>query len=780
MTKEINNLKFYHIILISMLISPLLVLNSNLSNKQREKERSIKKELNNIFLRKLDFKEDTNLICNKGSDELKDYYKTGDGEKIGIKEGKIENKDDSEHINALINLVSSEGDTMDNAKTYAMHVIPVLVFLVITIFSLPGWLICCFCNCCDCCCCCCCKKEGCRVPFYILTVAIYAFVAAICVYGLSQSNSIFVGLADTECSLLRFTGEVLDGETKETKPKWIGISGIKNLFEGTKAQIEHLDGHVKDDLSDKKDAVTNAKDAFETAMETRSNNIYENSNYQMSLTDGVYYLDLLDKFGKFTKSTRAAEPSYSLMSQWLYEYDQTSKTIEQTLGDIYTSYESLLTNKGSVTSSLDKGIESIKDIKKSFDGIKDQISGIILEYSDMIDEYGKLAFKLVFSVLLIIDVAIAAFITLLCFCSFQACQNCCIRCILKSFLHILWNVLALLTFFTLLFGSIFTLFGTVGKDLISVVEYLLSDENLNKGEEASLVGEAAKYLKKCVNGNGDIKGELNLNLDSINNLDKLNDAMNTIIAVENTATSLNQKRALEYYKGEYNKVIGYQVDDFKLIKSDKSNSLKLSDYISQMNSKENNKITWSCSCPNDSNDCDDISSFSTTYDCVGLKTCDTANKIHDLYQGDNDLKVLGDVLNAFVTSVNKAKSTTSTDVNSIHNALTELESLYNTFYNEETSSLTTYKDAINSLTNIFIGLTGNGDFSDIINCLFIGRNVKILLKNLEKTLGTSFYNVGICLVIAGIAMLVSISFTILLNIIFNQKDTKPGTPGIKQ
>jgi hypothetical protein len=787
MTKEIKKLKFYHIILISILLSPLLILNSNLKNKQREKERSIKKELNNVFLRKLAFKEDTDLICKKGSDELKEYYKTGDGEKIGIKAGKIESKDEPAHVKALINMVSSEGDTMENAKTYALHVKLILALLAITILSLPGWLVCCFCNCCNCCCCCCCKKIGCKVPFYIITVVIYALVAAICLYGLSQSNSIFVGLADTECSVLRFTGEVLDGETKETKPKWIGIGGIEKLFEDTKTQIGNLDEGVKNNLSSKKTAVSTAKSQFEAAMQTRSNNIYENSHYKNSLTDGDYYLDLVDKFGKFTQSTRVAEPSYSLMSQWLYEYDQTSNTIEQTLNNIYSSYESLFTNKNGVTSSLDAGINSIKDIRTSFDGIKDQISGIILEYSDMIDEYGKLAFKLVFSVLLIIDVAIAAFITLLCFCSFKTCQNCCIRCILKSFLHILWNVLALLTFFTLLFGSIFTLFGTVGNDLISVVEYLLSDKNLNKEGEASLVGDAAKYLRKCVNGDGNIKGELNLNLDSINNLDVLNDAMNTIIAVETTANSLNEKIAFKYYKGEYEKVINYQVDDFKLIKSDKSSSLKLSDCVGQMNSQQNNVI-WSCSCTgaSSSSNCESLTAYDSVTDtCVELKSCTSNDKIKTLYSSNDDLSNLGNVLNAFVTSVNKAKratlpGSTTNDEHSINNALTELESLYDDFYDAETGSLTTYKNAITALTNIFIGLTGNGDFSDIINCLFIGRNVKIILKNLGKTIGTSFYNVGISLSIAGISMLVSISFTILLNIIFNQKDEKPGIPGMKQ
>ena len=110
----------------------------------------------------------------------------------------------------------------------------------------------------------------------------------------------------------------------------------------------------------------------------------------------------------------------------------------------------------------------------------------------------------------------------------------------------------------------------------------------------------------------------------------------------------------------------------------------------------------------------------------------------------------------------------------ITTALSTLKTSYEAFVGSETAALNTYKTAIESLSGIFTGLTGNGDFSDILNCLFIGKNVKIILKSLDKSLGTNFYNVGVCLLTSGVAMLVSISFTILLNIIFNIKDEKPG------
>ena len=69
MTKKSNEfspkLKYYHIILIAMIISPFLVLNSNSINKKKEQRKILKQ--NEIFMRKLygrnlSFEEDTRMI----------------------------------------------------------------------------------------------------------------------------------------------------------------------------------------------------------------------------------------------------------------------------------------------------------------------------------------------------------------------------------------------------------------------------------------------------------------------------------------------------------------------------------------------------------------------------------------------------------------------------------------------------------------------------------------------------------------------------------------------
>jgi len=515
----VPKLKYYHIILISILLCPLLIINSNSINKKRGKEKLIKeneKFMRKLYLRNLDFASDTDEICKKGSKDLQNYYVTGNGTEIGIDDDeKITSENNPEYINSLINLVSGEGDMMDNLMDYIMHIIPVLIFLAIAILFLPGWLVCCICCCADCCCCCCCKKKSCKIPFYIISCVFYALSICICIYGLSQSNSVFVGLADTECSLLKFIGEVLDGESKEDKPKWEGINGIVNLFDKTKENINDLTQNTKNDLGNNRIYSSNAKSEFETKLKDYSINIYDDvvitgdANYiqhlSLSANSGNYVLEIVKQFGKFTGTSPPAEMENTLAGLWYREYQEVSQASEREMRTAYDNFDKLIGMKGDAMKGLESGTKSINDIKSSFDNVKDQISGLLIDYSDLIDQYGKLAFKIIFSVLMVIDAAIAAFITLLFFFSLPSCKNSCFKCLLKSLIHILWNILALLTFFTLLFGFLFTFLGTVGKDLISVVEFLVSDQNLGKGENAILLGEASKYLTTCINEKGDLK-----------------------------------------------------------------------------------------------------------------------------------------------------------------------------------------------------------------------------------------------------------------------------------
>ena len=764
-------LKNYHIFLFAIILCPILIINSNSVNRRRK----IKKEsefIQNLILRKLDFTSDTEAICSKGSEELKNYYLTRDDDSIGIKNDKIESEEKEKHVDALINLVASQGDTNENVKEYVMHLIPVLVILVLAILSIPGWIILCSCSCCNCCCCCCCQREICRLPFFIITAVCYAFVLGTSIYGLSQSNSIFVGLADTECSILKFVDQVLSGEGENApKPYWAGIDTIQNILAQTKTNIASAKTNYASDLQQKEGEINTARTNFKGQLSTQSDKVKTN----IQLIDSKNYkLDIVYEFGVY--SGGSFTPPDCFLNQLNYEFDQKDEKSQELMDSIKDKF-STLDSDNSADQALEDGISQIEPIKTSIDEVKNQISGIIIDYSDTIDKYGKLSFKIVFSVLMILDAAIAALMTVMLFFSFSCFDKCCCccRCLLKSLVPILWNILALLTFLTLLIGFFCTLIGTLGGDLISVVSFLVSEENL-KANDPILLTSGVDLLNKCINGDGDITGDLGLkDNQALKNMDDLKTYKAQLIKTQQEFNEALSTRPDYYNKfiNKFNKRKDYLTTDIDLInESDSDDKLNLDENLNSLNSGvSSKKEEWKIKCDRGYHSCEHPQDVHTDYYCIELKSCIEKSILTDWYSSADatTIKAYAEVIDAFINSIKISKNGQD---GSINKALDELNKKYKDFIDAENNNINVYKNTIEKLTNIFEEVAGGDKLLSILNCKFIGKNVRVILRYLDKSLGKSFYNVGICLTVAGVAMFVSIAFTILLNIIINKKPKK--------
>ena len=794
--KYYPKIKSYHIILLLIVICPFFTIKSNSVYKIGDEEDQLNddyKFLEKLYLRKLDFKLDVDEICHKSSENLKLYYITGNTKSIGINnDNKIESEDNNpQYINALINIISGKNDSVeDDINEYVKHLIPVIVLFSIAILSILIWIIFIICRCLNCCCCCCCKKKMCKLPFFFIIMILYTLVLSLSFFELSQSNSIFVGLADTECSILKFIDEVLEGETKKAKPKWSGINEITGLFQDTITQIQNLTPDNKNILSTEKDNASSAKDSFETALQYYSTNFLPSNNpdYKQVLNGQNYYLDIIYNFGNFTKrnseTISSAEPPNSFVSKWYQEFKLISENSEKQMGIALENYGQLEESKDSAESTLNQGISSISDIEESFNDIKEQISGIIISYSGKIDQNGKIAFKVILSVYMILDLAIIIYIILLMFFSFKYCRKCCcLRCLLKLLLNIFWNILAVLTIFILFFGCIFILFGTAGKDLISVVSFLVSDKNLNQ-EEPIFFGQVKNYLSKCINGNGDISSDIFGDLDSMDNIDKLRNAANEINNITEDMEYLKANpRAYKDYKEDYENRINYTIDNFELINLGEGSNLNFRTYLNNLNSDiaSSKNHEWNISCSS-SHSCDSPENYNTEHLCINPNTCENKD-ITDWYSdtGNNNINVI----NAFIKSIKMSKSssisnttvdtTEMKETNNIEVILEDLKIKYNSFIQTQIDSLTKFSDNINQLAEIFNRFDGErnrNNIYSIINCKFIGKNVKVILKNFEELLGNIIYTVGICLEISGISMLISIALTILINSIINSSIEK--------
>ena len=811
-----TKLKSYHMILISSLLCVIFILNSNYVNEKRAILRLEKKQdsIFNQLISKRSLEEtvinnkgtedmkESDKVCDRGSDELKSYYKTGDLSKIELddKEIKCENKD-KDYMKALIDLVekyvnnnktNSDGtkknskfsleEDKENIIKYLKHILPLLIFFLIGILSLIGWLICCFCNCCNCCCCCCCKKPGCKIPCFIFTYLFYLLAIAACIYGFSKSNKIFKGLSDTECSFLKLLEQVSEGEVKTTEPKWIGVNKINELLKNLSAQINSTKETALEDLLVKKSEISTKNQTFNTQLNAFDDYCYNDGAYpddytkefndiHLSSYEGKkYVLDIIKLVGHKDSET-GKYPNATFLYALNEEYSEVSSRTDGYVETSESSFKDILNeNSAEVMNTLNKAEKNLNKLKEPFDKINNEIGEKIYDYSESIDKYGKLTVKLLFFILILINAALAILLLLICLCSFKACTSCCCcRCFCKFFTHLLWNILALMMFFSFFVGSSLALVGKVGDDAMSLVSYILSEENFDSENPFLLneLGEAKKYLNICLHGNGSLESEFDLG-DSLNSIENIDEVL---LGLDNVTQRFNDIiENLPSIKDFYSKIkerTDYTTDEFGLFGViDPETNIILEIILKKFNEKiSESGESWGID-KNiyTSNACGSSEIGDNKFHISECKPIDR-NWINAITDQNSEIvdyaKMISEIVDKVDTKLNDESD------GSFKDNLKNLNDSYYEYMDSYIQMVDFLKGTIGGLIGQIRNTVGSGSFFSFLNGKFIGTNIKIILKYLQYSLGEDIYNVGICLIIVGCSLILSISSTILLIVIIN-------------
>ena len=811
--KEIINprLKTYHIFLLSCLLCSVLIINSNYVNEQRSKKK-LNTQNNKLFndvisLRKLEpqSNSDTDEVCSRGSDDLIEYYKTGDLSLIDLDEDPIKCDDkDADYMKALRGLMRNlvgggddderlrnldEGDSdTDNIKQYINRVIPMLFFLVIGVLSIFGWIGCCISACCDCCCCCCCKKKTCKIPWFIFTYVFYALVVAVCIYGLSESNKIFKGLANTECSLLKFFDQILDGEIKQDLPRWAGISGITGILSGLNREISDMGDTTYNTLEFLIEKTETNKSTFSTKMRTAGDVFFTSNQYKVAYLSkdftnypkaddttlkGQYVLDMVRNFGRYENNKYTTA---SILDFWYTEYSNISSLADSFLNTSKRSFNDILVrNLEPIQNSLTEAEGTLGDIREPFDDVNGKIGGKVSDYADKVDKYGKLVVKLIFSVLMVMNIALAVLMALIGLFSMKPCVDCCFcRCIFKSCTHILWNVLALMMILAFIIGSILGLLGRIGDDVMSLFSYIFSEDNFNAEDPLFLneMGEGKNYLRRCILGDGDIAAELNIS-DQIGSMDDLSSIEQGINETYIMFQELIDRCPV--YTETVNKLKKRKdlSEDFNLFSStDEAEPFNFDGVIKSMNDKiaisYPNPDSWkrngnNAQCPNT------LPNEGKTE--LNPLTCNPYEKYTGLGTND-DIKKYAEIISESMRLGNEANDedrtkTSPSDSPSLIWVLNDLKADYSEYLGSYKVVLEFVLSKIQGIMDIVRDYIQEGDSFSFLNGSFIKINLKILLKYLKYSLGKDFYTVGVCLIVVGLSLILSISSTILLTVIIN-------------
>ena len=875
MTKErnkmISRLKSYHIIILGCILGCLLTFNSNYINEQKATMK-LNKEKSELFDRIISKRrlqeiqegdEDviylTSEVCSHSSDDLKEYYQSGDLTKIDLEPGLIECKDkDNKYVKALIGvlegfikdedssenpntipnnndnnignddnggnddgnpedrerlrLLSLDEEGKENIKKYVDRILPMAVFLGIGILCIIGWLVCCFASCCDCCCCCCFKKEGCKIPCFIFTYIFYALVIAVCIYGLTQTNKIFTGIANTECSFMKFFDDILDGEEKEETPKWIGINGVSDMLNSLYDTIEdmensdlnaNLESKIRDIDEERSNFMPELKSTYKNYYTDRNDGIdgvdpnvgyyveYNNNAYikgSDSTTinyNGKYMLDIFNLLGRYDNDKQNYTGNLYLWDREISEIDnQASGTLNSAAG----SFRNMLNeNIGEIKRGLHSGITSLGELRKPFDDVYDVIADAIYDSSVYIDKYGKLSVQLVFGILAAMNLALGILVLLICLFSGKSCADCCCcRCICKCATHIIWNLLAFLMIIAFIIGSLLSLLGAIGSDMMSVFSYIVSEENFNKGDSAVIINkleEGKDILKECFIGNGSLTELFNLS-DVTDDFDIIQEKKNEIQGYMDEFRERMNYPSYTYLKSLLENRLQFTEDTNLILLDPQSNTpqaqkiINLDEIIKKLNDSPGADEKWNLLegdkdkiCIKDQND----GFAKNSQNVLHPWTCEPYHR--DWIEeglGDTDVtnyaKIATDIIDLLKYAKGEIEPADNPNYKSYYDILDELKGKYEVYLNKYMDVLEFFDDVIDQITRALeeaIGSNGQHDTFSFLDGKFIRNDLKILLKYLQYSLGEDIYTVGLCLVIVGFSLILSVSSTILLLVIIN-------------
>ena len=749
------------------------------------------KEIKNLYKRILSGNDDssqkTSKICEKTSSKFSQYYKLDDKSILNMDDDNTE-KYDSYYVKALINIVryyydkkrekqndntrilSSDDNSSDNKKhvlKYAYHILPLLIVFGIGILSIVAWIVWGICVC-QKCKCCVCKGEKCKTPSIVLALIFYVIVSLICVYSLVEEDKVFTGLADLECSILKFTDEVLEGENSPYPPYWAGIDNIRTILEQISSKINTLKPNTENSLQTLKDDVETKIETFKTNLQTAGNSITTNNDYIKTYESNQYQLDIANQFGVYIKANNQASPEKSVSNFWLSEYNSLATKSKSEMQQAIESFSTIL-NNDAITQSLSMADARLGEIKSEFKALKNLIADYIIDNADKIDKTGRIVYALFFSLLIIFSVAIIVFMLLLCCCSGEVCTNLtCFQCTFKYILHIFWNIMALFMIILFMGGTWFTIAGVLGDDLVNVISFIISEDNLGPDKDTMILGNVKQYLNKCFNDDGNILDQLGFDtrMESFETLKK------TQLLIEEIKTQFNDKLnkfVYNEYLEELNDRVNFNSDEFKLVAVGTGitpNSYNFVDLLEKINEYSTNKEKWN------------IASTSTNV-CSSANPDETAHASEIIYHpkycyptvkswvNSDDATLLNDMRD-LITSANDA-----TNAISIKSLITGLNTDYTNYLNSEISALGQFDSKMKEITELVKDYISEDDnLFSFMNCKFINSNVQVILYYLKNAFKNDIYEVGVYLIIAAFAMPFAISFTILLVVLANEEIEK--------
>ncbi len=727
-------------------------------------------------------------ICKNSSYDIYNYYYQ---ENKNIKEPKYKVNED--YILSLIKIIDKDNtNKKENIKTYLKHLIPSLIILAFAFISIIIWVLFIICGLCkNCKKCSCCLKQKCKSCSYSLVVIVLLSSFILSIIGILRTKKLFSNFDKISCSMLKFVNDITEGQTtSKSTYKWSGIDGINNLITKLKTLTSNLATQIT--VLDSKFTEINEPggdfDSYKSDLQTIYTDLIEISLGDIDLID-----ETKDLIPIYIKNYGPQNEANTILNLAKNEIETIKDILEETNNNVKSSF-----GNSEFSNTLITAQNSLQNLIQSIDKINNDVITPLYKKNNKIKKNGEKLFKSFF----IISTLLNSLFIVLNVCFFCECFPS-IECIFKFLIHIIWNCLALIMVISFLLSGIFSIISVLSKDVVSVVNFSLSSNNLNS-ENPKIIknfGDGKEYLDICINGNHNLMnsffGSIGTN---INGLLSVETSINTYINYLNVRDYPISIGTFEYniYENDYvNKFMDTSYYKFSSGKDLQSygNSDIYNPIISlnQINAKIlscsfNEKWMNSNICPNYI----ELSPSSFSSNTPSLMTNYFINLYNFEIYSDTITTYKNDLLNRYsgcstssqfenyfdlfknLYSKNKVylndKILLSSTTNSIN------KRVKNAFSNIKSNFIATLESAIDIIapTRIaFENSVNGGNISTMLNCTFIKTDLIMLYHILYNDLGNSSNSMSIFTLLLSFCLLFQILFT-LISININNKEKNEG------
>ena len=802
--KQFINKSIFVLIIFLIIVLILFQINSFYNNiksnyQESRREKIRKNEESEDIQDNESFEKNVKKVCKKASSNLRKYFETYDTSLMDVSSMSLDEIEYyPEYIESLINIIEQKGEIKDNLLKYLKHAVPAFMFIMIGIIAIVGWLFFGFFCCCNCCCCCCCKKEECKSTFLFVPLIFDLGIIITCITGIFSSNKMFTGLADVECSFMKFISEINIGENKQNDLRWLGFEEIIKIFDNIKEKVNEIKTNTQNYLNNNYDLLTEKKEEFpNTISETYTSMLDPNDPDSPLIFDEKYLthiireetldkldvgvFDLLYEYGPMKTDEKFL---YKLREQ----YQSMTDLSDEYLQKAHDSFEEVF-EENSVSELMDISKECFEEMNSSISDIKDEIAKYIIDYSDPIESYGKYVVKIIYIVIISLACFSGFSVAMMYITAEECCYGkcCCGKGLTKTLSHISWNLMSLVMICSFMICGVVFLLSYLGEDLVQVITIIFGQKNLYSKNPILIKGNVSNIFDVCFHGDGDLAFLIGLtnNQSSTYHFDELNGIKNDIneakekveqddVVIKAFKEKLdNRKRYRDVNIYDFNTTTFINLDNLiytfnDLIKNDEYDVWTLNETC-----PDENYLLIHCP-TEDPVERKNVENEPIPKECLNFK--EWKDNIENRYHSPIVL-----ILDVTYTTVLKAARYFVNAVNNITDyidygeavsTLTDKLSISEeTYYNvirTELETLNIYNRTIYDLISVFDGLNnGEGSLFSFLNCNFMKNNVLIIIKNLQGAFAGSVKTIGITMVFASFGMVFSIVFTILEVVILN-------------